>query len=99
MSVLIGSWEFEGPYSKLTEFRPEPGIVAVLSCKNDELELIEIDESESVKDYLQSRHLNLAQRTTGDYGVSTAVYYCSDLNATLRQGLISKLLKEFECTD
>jgi hypothetical protein len=96
MSILIGSWEFEGPYNEITELRAEPGIVALLSCANDEVELIAIDESESVKDYLEKKAGKGARRYDGDRAISTAVYYCSDLNATLRQGLIDRLIKEFE---
>jgi hypothetical protein len=96
MSVLIGSWEFEGPYNELAELRSEPGIVALLANTNDELELIGIEESESVKDYLEKKKKNGLGRKNTSHSFATAVYYCSDLNATLRQGLVDKLIKEFE---
>lgn len=98
MSVLIGSWEFEGPFNELADLRSEPGIVAMLSRTNDELELIEIEESESVKDYLETKNPGF-KRNAGDCGFATAVYYCADLNATLRQGLVDKLIQEFDCAD
>jgi hypothetical protein len=94
MSILIGSWEFEGPYNEIGDLRAEPGIVALLTLGGDELELIAIEESESVKDYLQQKK-DREMRLRGDCGFATAVYYCSDLNATLRQGLVDKLMKEF----
>jgi citrate synthase len=94
MSVLIGSWEFEGPFSDIQDLRHEPGIVAVLARSNDELELVEIDESDSVKDFLEKRMVPKFSPSDID-GFSTAVYYCSDLNATLRQGLVEELMKEF----
>jgi hypothetical protein len=98
MSILIGSWEFEGPYSEITDLRAEPGIVALLTSGGDDLELIAIEESESVKDYLLQKK-NGSVRRQGDCGFATAVYYCSDLNATLRQGLVDKLMKEFGDAD
>ncbi len=95
MSVLIGSWEFEGPYNQISDLRNEPGILAVLARENDELELIHMDESESVKDYMKVQTDSEKKLSHYD-SLETAVYYCSDLNATLRQGLINKLMKEFD---
>src|SRR5215470_10851321 len=95
MSVLIGSWEFEGPFNECTELRPEPGIIALLSGTNDDMELIAIEESDSVKDHLERKKLNGQSRRGNNDPFATAVYYCSDLNATLRQGLVDKLVKEF----
>ncbi len=96
MGVLIGSWEFEGPYSQINDLRSEPGIVALLAREQNELELVHMDESESVKEYMQTQD-NTGLNFDPKYdGVETAVYYCSDLNATLRQGLINKLMKEFD---
>jgi hypothetical protein len=99
MSVLIGSWEFEGPYNELAQLRCEPGIIALLSGSNDDMELIAIEESDSVKDHLERKKLTGLVRKGSKNPFATAVYYCSDLNATLRQGLVDKLVKEFGDAD
>jgi hypothetical protein len=99
MSVLIGSWEFEGPFNEFTELRSEPGIMALLSGSNDNMELIAIEESDSVKDHLEKKTKNGRAQKGDKSDFATAVYYCSDLNATLRQGLVDKLIKEFEYSD
>ena len=99
MSVLIGSWEFEGPYNEFADLRSEPGIIALLSGTNDDMELIAIEESDSVKDHLERKKLNGQARKGSINPFATAVYYCSDLNATLRQGLVDKLVKEFGDSD
>lgn len=99
MSVLIGSWEFEGPFNECAELRPEPGIIALLAGTNDDMELIGIEESDSVKDHLERKKLNGRARKGAINPCATAVYYCSDLNSTLRQGLIDKLVKEFDQID
>lgn len=99
MSVLIGSWEFEGPYSELAQLRSEPGIVALLSGTNDDMELIAIEESDSVKEFLERKKMNGQSRRGCNNGFATAVYYCADLNSTLRQGLVDKLIKEFDYAD
>jgi len=99
MSVLIGSWEFEGPFNEFAELRPEPGIIALLTGTNDDMELIGIEESDSVKDHLERKKLKRRAQKGGINPFATAVYYCSDLNSTLRQGLIDKLVKEFDQVD
>jgi len=95
MSVLIGSWEFEGPFSETHKLRAEPGIVAVLARNNNELELVEMDQSESVRDFVKNK-VKVRFDSFLNHGFATAVYYCSDLNSTLRQGLVDKLMKEFD---
>jgi predicted AlkP superfamily phosphohydrolase/phosphomutase len=95
MTVLIGSWEFEGPFSEPNKLKSEPGIVAVLAKNNHEFELVDIDESESVREYVKKR-VTAVPPPSNDIEFSTAVYYCADLSSALRQGLINKLMKEFD---
>jgi hypothetical protein len=95
MSILIGSWEFEGPLFETQKLKAEPGIVALLTKEKDELELLELDESESVSDFVRRRIKSNAQPSVS----ATAVYYCGDLNTALRQGLVDELMKEFEDQD
>jgi hypothetical protein len=99
MSVLIGSWEFEGPFNECAQLRPEPGIIALLSGTSEDMELIAIEESDSVKDHLERKKLGRHAQKGATNPFATAVYYCSDLNSTLRQGLIDKLVKEFDQID
>jgi hypothetical protein len=92
MSVLIGSWEFEGPFKEMHKLKAEPGIVALLARNKGELELVELDESDSVSEFVGRR----IKGTTHPSITAAAVYYCSDLNTTLRQGLVDELMKEFD---
>jgi len=104
MTVLIGSWEFEGPFERAMDFRKEPGVYAILENNlenkptnlNDDFELIELSESDNVKEALENFKNNNADFVTGNKNISAAVYYCSDLTVSLRQGLIAELLQEFE---
>jgi len=95
MTVLIGSWEFEGPFTQPMEFLHEPGIYAILSCTDNEYELLEIDESESVRATLEKHDRFPFGKSTSAVNVAAAVYYCADLTSSLREGLIEEVLKEF----
>jgi len=96
MTVSIGSWEFEGPFGNLDELRDEPGLVAILTGRNDEYELIEMEESESVKTFIDSHGKYNFRGENSDEDLAVAVYYCSDLTASLRIGLIEEVMKELD---
>ena len=98
MTVLIGSWEFEGPFGNLSELHDEPGLVAILTGKNDEYELIEMEESDSVKSFIDTHNKYNFRVENADEDLLVAVYYCSDLTASLRFGLIEEVMKELDDT-
>lgn len=95
VTVLVGTWEFEGPFNALSELRREAGIYAVFASINDEYELLEIDESESVRDWLETHDRYFFGNYNSPVKFAVAVYYCSDLTPGLRQGLIDELLREY----
>jgi hypothetical protein len=95
MTVLIGSWEFEGPFESADELRNEAGLYAILTNGDKEIELVELNESSQVRASVKQ----LFDATPGSENFTTAVYYCSDLTTALRQGLIDEVLKEFEVPD
>lgn len=53
MSILIGKYEFDGPYDSVADLEDKPGIYAVLRCKNDEYELIHVAEAPNVKECIE----------------------------------------------
>lgn len=96
MTVLIGSWEFEGPFNQSNELRSEPGLLAILHVDNDNMELVEIEETDSVRKFIEKHDkYHFSHRMPTDK-FAVAVYYCSDLTSSLRQGLIDEVLKEFD---
>ena len=95
MTVLIGTWEFEGPFTKADELRDEAGLYAILTNGETEVELVELNESSHVRTSVEQ----LFEATPGSENFSTAVYYCTDLTTSLRQGLIEEVLKEFDVAD
>jgi hypothetical protein len=95
MTVLIGTWEFEGPFEVREHLREEPAIYAILSSVEDDVELVELNETENV----HQQFLRLQEVTPADRQVSIAVYYCSDLTDGLREGLVDIILREFELSE
>lgn len=96
MTVLIGSWEFEGPFNKTDELRAEPGLCAILHTEKENIELVDMEETESVRKFMEKHQkYHFSDRMPTD-NFSVAVYYCSDLTSSLRQGLIDEVMKEFD---
>ncbi|HEY9683212.1 MAG TPA: hypothetical protein V6C86_16660 [Oculatellaceae cyanobacterium] len=92
MTVLIGTWEFEGPFENAAELRDEPAVYAILTFMNEEFELVELNEADNV----QHTFKKLKDVTPADRPLSVAVYYCSDLSDNLREGLVEIILQEFD---
>jgi hypothetical protein len=94
---MIGKLEFEGPFMKPEEIRPDPGIYGILCQVNDEFELIDLDDSHCLRDCLETtEHVNnmLFYAETCQGMLSAIVHYTPDLTASERAELKSDLLAE-----
>ena len=94
MSVLIGKYEFNGPYENVTELEEKPGLYAVLHCQNDEYELIHVAQANSIRDCLQ--HSQVATNPTECSGkVLLASYYTPRCGRRQRDMMVEDILREF----
>lgn len=95
MSILIGEVEFEGPYFDFHNLNRQPGIYAVLSTENDdEVELLELDEADDVKEHSHKQR-QFWQENVGGV-LSIAVYYTPGLLVKERKAIKDTLLAEYE---
>ena len=101
MGVLIGKLEFEGPFNEALNIREEPGLFGILCEVNDELELVELDECDCLRNCLtREEHVNniLFYTETCRGKLSAIVHYTSDLQPKERRDLKRQLLFELEDT-
>lgn len=97
MTIVIGKLEFEGPFARAEDIRPDPGIYGILCQVKDEFELIELDESYCLRDCLEtSEHANnmLFYAETCQGALSAIVHYTPDLSPWERADLKADLLSE-----
>jgi hypothetical protein len=92
--ILIGPYEFEGPYASLDELQNKPGLFAIIATSNDEDELLAIGDSDRLKDCLKDQVSSLSKTSSG--ALSTAVLYTRDLPAEQRQNIKLAVLREFD---
>src|SRR5262249_22730461 len=83
MSIHIGSWEFQGPFTKTMDLLHEPGIYAILSGMEDQIELLEIDETESIRASIEHHPWYQLPRYGSGGPLAVAVYYCPPLMVVL----------------
>ena len=94
MTVYIGLFEFEGPNLSPPDLQDEPGVYAILHCFQEEYELVETGEHDSLRDWAQSIDFE-KMRSQCSGTLSLAAYY-TDLPQAARQAIVESILKEFD---
>ncbi|SRR5579883_2482544 len=93
MSVLIGPYEFFGPYSSIAELADASGVFAVLHpAGEEEYELICLDHAENVKEAVA---VTCADRRSPD-PVLIAACYMPGVSAANRQKIAKQILDELD---
>jgi hypothetical protein len=96
MSIYIGKLEFEGTFSGLEQIECDPGLYALLLRENDDYQLLEVGENESVKECLVKRLQGELSSLLEGRDFEIAVYYTDDLPVGERQQLRQEIVAEFE---
>lgn len=99
MGVLIGPIEFEGPFADFGELKNDAGIYALLAESGEELELIELEDSASVRDCFAETELTSNLRFFQDTAhgqLFAAVHYTPGLSESERREIRLDLMREFQ---
>ncbi len=75
MSIEIGRYTFEGPYRSTGDLKDKPGVYAVICKKEDELYLLDINESKQVKSSIQNNKREECWRKYCNETLTVAVHY------------------------
>ena len=100
MSVVIGSIEFEGPFADLNDLEETAGIYALLCENKGELELLELEDTCSIRDSFVGDEFTSNLRFFQENATGTllaAVHYTPELSGEERRQVMTELRKEFEC--
>lgn len=96
MSILIASWDFEGPFDHPSQFKDDPGVYALLCETDGEYELIDMRESRSVKDCITFDEEHIFAQETCNGKLVIAVYYTGDLTGSQRLEMKKQIESEFD---
>jgi len=92
MSISIGRYEFDGPYSSVAELEEKPGIYAVLHYEGEEYDLIHVAEADNIKDRIE---LSQSTYTTSGGSVLLAACYTPQSRSQERRMMVEEILREF----
>lgn len=93
MSILIGKYEFDGPYETIASLEDKHGMYAILHREGEEYELIHVSESENVKECIQ---LSQAAYSSLTGEVLVAAFYTERCGPRERKNMVAEILKEFD---
>ncbi len=99
MSFVIGAFEFEGPYTDSNEILPIPGIFGLVCERNNEFELLHLDQTYCLRNCLDTEeHTSnlLFYSETCRGKLSAIVHYAPELSKSERSALKHQLCVELE---
>jgi hypothetical protein len=96
MSILIGKYEFDGPFNSFADLEEKPGIFAVLHCDGEDYELIHVAESENIKERVE---LSQSTYTAHVGSVLIAACYAPQSRSGERRVMVEDIMSEFDDED
>lgn len=96
MSVLIGQYEFEGPFNSVNELKYRPGLYAILHYEDEEYTLIQMGQAESIRDCIELYPPSYSLCTGSTLVVAL---YTSTGRSKQRRTMIDEILVEFDCNE
>ena len=93
MSILIGRYEFDGPYRSIADLEDKPGLYAVLHFEHDKYELIHVAEAQNIRELI---HLSPMTDTSSGGAVLLAACYTPKYGRQERRRMVEEIHNEFD---
>ena len=93
MSILIGKYEFDGPFNSLSYLQEKRGLYAVLKCEGTNYELIHVAQADNVREQIE-----LSQSAYSDVKGEVRIAACYTPRSGLRERskMIDEINREFD---
>ena len=90
--MYIGQFKFEGPGLMPKDLKDSPGVYVLLKCLNDNCELLDVGQSESLRKAWED--IDLRDITNSAPGSASLVaYYCPHLDRQQRTAIVNAILE------
>jgi hypothetical protein len=96
MSILIGKYEFDGPFNSVADLEEKSGLYAVLHCDGEDYELIHVSEADNIKERIETSQ---SAYTTYVGSVLLAACYAPLSRSRERKMMVEDILREFDDED
>lgn len=92
MSILIGDYEFDGPYNDVADLQESQGLYAILHLDCDEYKLIHLAQAENIKERIV---VSPATSPSPDNSTYVAAFYTPRSGGRERNKIVEKILRHF----
>lgn len=95
MSIKVGKYTFEGPYSSLNKLEDKPGLYAVHRQDNNR-EILDLGEAAMIKDRIKTHErMKCWLRCSHSRGIAISAYYTKHWTQSNRMKTIKNLRKKY----
>ncbi len=94
MTILIGKYEFDGPYRNIDELKESEGLYAVLHYDGETYSLIHVAQADNITDCIE-----LSPNSMATESVLVAAHYTSNCGARERRLMIEEIQKVLDGPD
>ena len=91
MGILIGKYEFDGPYNDVNDLQEKEGLYAVLYQTGEEYELIHLSHADNVRERIEL----LPTEKAKEGQVLLAAFYTDSCGNRERTSMVDDIQKEF----
>jgi len=95
MSIKIGKYTFDGPYSSTDSLEDKSGVYAIICKKNNENYLLDIGESAEVKSRVENHDRSDCWERNCNGTINYSVYYTPNKQQAGRMEIEQELRKQY----
>ena len=96
MSITIGGYSFDGPYSTTSNLEDRSGVYAILDRRQDGSFLVDVGESSEVKTRIENHDRKDCWSKNALGTINVAVYYTPNLQQQGRMLVEQKIRDEYK---
>lgn len=94
--MIIGNYNFEGPYTSTISLQNKAGVYAILSKGGDQYYLIDVGESRDVKNRVEKHDRSDCWKRNGNGQLSVAVLYTPNQQQAGRIAIESQIRDKYK---
>jgi len=96
MSIQIGGYTFEGPYTSTAKLEDRSGVYAILCQKEGKNYVVDVGESATVKSRVDGHDRKDCWKRNCNSSLAVAVYYTLNLQQAGRMEIEQELRKQYD---
>jgi excinuclease UvrABC nuclease subunit len=96
MSITVGNYSFEGPYTDTSKLEDSSGVYAIHCLRDSKYYLIDVGESASVKNRVESHDRQVCWKRECKKTLTVSVLYTPNKQQTGRMEIEQELRKQYD---